>query len=110
MTPIQVAEAYFACMRARDVGGLKGLYAKDAVFVLPTGQEFAGRDAIVGMHEGVFGAGAPVPSAQAMIVGHDAIAVEIEARLPDGSVRFTTNHFHLDGEGQIRRLNVYWRG
>lgn len=109
MTIEQVVEAYFAGMRARDIDALKALYAKDATFILPDGRAFNGVTAIAAMHEGVFAAGAPVPSLEAKILGDNAAAVEVEARLPDGSSRFTTNHFYLDEEGRIERLNVYMK-
>jgi hypothetical protein len=44
-----------------------------------------------------------------MIVGDAAIAVEIEARLPDGSSRRTANFYHLNSQGRIQRLSVYMR-
>jgi hypothetical protein len=31
------------------------------------------------------------------------------ARLPDGSVRHTTNHFTLDDGGKVVRLSVYMK-
>ena len=37
----------------------------------------------------------------------EAIAVEIEARLPDGTARRTANFYHLNGDGRIQRLSVY---
>lgn len=106
----QVVEAYFGGMRARDIAGLTALYAQDATFILPDGREFNGVAAIGAMHEGVFAAGAPVPSIEAKIVGDNSAAVEVEARLPDGTSRFTTNHFYLDAAGKIARLNVYMKG
>jgi uncharacterized protein (TIGR02246 family) len=103
----QVVESYFAAMRARDVAAVTALYAEDACFILPDGREFNGIEAISAMHQGVFAASAPVPTAGAMIVAGNAAAVEIEARLPDGTSRFTTNHFYLNAGGKIARLNVY---
>jgi uncharacterized protein (TIGR02246 family) len=102
-----VIERYFSAMRARDVDAAKSLYADDAVFCLPDGREFAGAEAIGAMHAHVFAAGAPVPTPGVRIVTERAAAVEIEARLPDGSARHTTNHFTLDAAGRIVRLNVY---
>jgi hypothetical protein len=74
------------------------------------GREFSGLAAIAAMHEGVFAAGAPVPSVGSKIIGESAAAAEVEARLPDGTSRFTTNHFYLDSSGKIARLNVYMKG
>lgn len=106
----QVMETYFAAMRAKDSAPLRQLYAEDATFCLPDGREFSGRETICGMHESVFAAGAPVPTPGARILSGQAGAVEIEAMLADGTVRHTTNHFYLNGEGRIERLNVYMKG
>ncbi len=102
-----VIERYFAAMRARDGAAAKALYAEDATFILPDGREFHGVEAIGAMHAHVFTAGAPVPTPGLRIVGERAAAVEIEARLPDGSVRHTTNHYTIDDAGKIVRLSVY---
>jgi len=105
----QVVDSYFAAMRAKDVAAVTSLYADDATFILPDGRQFDGIEAISTMHQGVFAASSPVPTPGAMIVAERAAAVEIEARLPDGTSRFTTNHFYLDAEGRIERLNVYMK-
>jgi ketosteroid isomerase-like protein len=98
---------YFAAIRARDIERLMALYAENATFSLPDGRQFAGIDAIRAMHLNVFSAGAPLPFPGAMILAQSAAAVEIEARLPDGSGRHTTNHFYLNADGRIERLSVY---
>lgn len=103
----KVIDRYFAAIRAKNIDGLTALYAADATFSLPDGRRFAGTEAIRTMHAGVFSAAAPVPSPGRVIMAQSAAAVEIEARLPDGSVRHTTNHFYLDAEGKIERLSVY---
>lgn len=104
-----VIESYFAGIRAKDIDALTDLYAEDATFILPDGREFVGIDAIRAMHLGVFSAGSPMPSPGARIMSHSSAAVEIEARLPDGTVRQTTNHYFLDEAGKIERLNVYMK-
>lgn len=106
----QVIEGYFAAMRAKDSAPLRELYAEDATFILPDGREFTGREAICAMHDGVFAAAAVVPTPGARILSGQAGAAEIEAQLADGSVRHTTNHFYLNSEGRIERLNVYMKG
>jgi hypothetical protein len=109
MNPKDIADRYFAAIRARNIDDLIALYADDATFVLPNGTESKGIAAIRETHERVFASGAPVPSPQAFIVGDSAVAVEIEARLPDGSSRRTANLYHLDSQGRIQRLSVYIR-
>lgn len=110
MRPTELTERYFACMRSRDLEGLAALFTEDAVAVLPDGREVQGRAGIRGMYQHIFGAGAPSPTPLATIAAADGAATEIEARLPDGSVRRTANFFHLDAEGRIVRLSVYARG
>lgn len=109
MNPKDVAERYFAAMRARNIDELTALYDEDATFVLPNGKEFKGVAAIREMHQGVFNATAPMPLPQAMIVSEAAIAVEIETRMPDGASRRTANFYYLNSQGRIQRLSVYMR-
>jgi uncharacterized protein (TIGR02246 family) len=109
VNPQNVAEQYFAAIRARNIEDLMALYADDATFVLPNGKESKGITAIREMHQMVFRAAAPMPVPQAMIVGDAAVAVEIEARMPDGISRRTANFYHLNSYGRIQRLSVYMR-
>jgi hypothetical protein len=110
MNPADVTERYFASIRARDLDGLSALYAENARFTLPNGREFNGVDAIREMHRTVFAAGGPIPTPLKSIAGANSIAVEIEARLPDGTVRRTANLYYLDAAGRIQELSVYMRG
>jgi uncharacterized protein (TIGR02246 family) len=109
MNPRDIAERYFAAIRAQDLDALGALYAEDATFILPNGKAFEGLAAIRAMHKNVFAAGAPFPTPVAIVTGDASVAVEIEARLPDGSVRQTANFYHLDAAAKIARLSVYWR-
>jgi uncharacterized protein (TIGR02246 family) len=109
VNPKDVAERYFANIKARDIEGLCALYAEDATFTLPNGKEFKGLAAIREMHMSVFAAASPVPSPQATVVGESSIAVEIEAALPDGTKRRTANFYYLNNAGRIQRLGVYMR-
>jgi ketosteroid isomerase-like protein len=110
MSPTDLADRYFANVRARDIDAWLALFAEDATYVLPDGRRFCGLAAIREFQLGVFTAGAPFPTAGAKVVGETSIAVEIEARLPDGTVRQTANFFHLNAAGQIQRLSIYRRG
>lgn len=109
MDPKAIAERYFAAIKARNIDDLTALYADDATLILPNGKESKGVAAIRETHQGVFNAAAPTPAPQAMIVGDGAVAVEIEARMPDGTSRRTANFFHLDSQGRIQRLSIYMR-
>jgi hypothetical protein len=110
MDPTEITERYFASIRARDLEGLIALYAEDACFTLPNGREFNGVDAIREMHRSVFAAGGPNPTPLKSIAGASSIAVEIEARLPDGTARRTANFYYLNAVGRIQGLSVYMRG
>lgn len=109
MRPAEIAERYFACILVRDLDGLMELYEDDATFVLPNGREFEGKAAIQEMHQNVFASSPPSPNPMAIVAGKSEIAVEIEARLPDGTVRNTANFYHLSDNGKIARLSVYMR-
>jgi hypothetical protein len=109
MDATQLAQLYFAHMRSRNIEGLAKLFAADAVFTLPDGRELSGVPAIHEMYRMLFAATAPSPTPLTVIAGSQAVATEIEARLPDGSVRRTANFFHFNDEGLIRRLSVYAR-
>ena len=108
--PQTTVDGYFAAVRASDIEALMALYAEDATFTLPNGKSFTGKDTIRGVHQRVFDSGSPFPSPGARFVGAEGIAVEIEAQLPDGSVRNTTNHYRFDETGKILSLGVYARG
>ncbi|GGN61277.1 hypothetical protein GCM10011349_43740 [Novosphingobium indicum] len=110
MNPTDLADRYFACIREKNIDGLAALYEDDATFILPDGRAFEGKSAIREMHLDVFAAGSPVPSPINKVVGQNSIAVEIEARLPDGTIRNTANFYELSSAGRIRRLSVYMRG
>jgi ketosteroid isomerase-like protein len=109
MDPTKLADRYFAHMRERDIEGLAKLFAADAVFTLPDGRELSGVPAIHEMYSKLFAATSPSPTPLAVIAGSRGVATEIEARLPNGTVRRTANFFHFNDEGLITRLSVYAR-
>jgi uncharacterized protein (TIGR02246 family) len=104
-----VADRYFAAIRAGDIEDLMALYADDAIFVLRNGKESKGVATIRATHQSVFDAAAPKPVPQVMIIGDNAVAVEIDAQMPDGTSRRTANFYHLNSQGRIQRLSVYIR-
>jgi hypothetical protein len=104
-----MVDRYFANMRERDIEGLVKLFAQDATFILPDGREVSGSAAIRDVYSELFAAMAPSPRPLAVIAAAHEIATEIEARLPNGTIRRTANFFHFDGNGLIKRLSVYAR-
>lgn len=109
MTVNELVDAYFAAIRVRDIDGLGALYDEDATFLHPFSGTFHGRPAIIEMHKGIFAANSPAPAPVSMIVAGDMAAVEIEATMPDGSVRTTANFYQATLEGRIGRISVYMR-
>jgi ketosteroid isomerase-like protein len=109
MDCVKQVERYFAAMSARDIEGLAKLFASDATFTLPDGRELSGASAIEEMYRKLFAAMAPSPTPQAVIAAAHGVATEIEARLPNGTIRRTANFFHFNDDGLIKRLSVYAR-
>lgn len=110
MSPQDVADRYFEAVRNKDIDGLVALYADDGEITLPNGVQVAGKEAIRAFQSDVYARGAPYPTPGRLITGASEIAVEIKAKLPDGSVRSTANFFYLNAAGQIQRLSVYAQG
>jgi ketosteroid isomerase-like protein len=104
-----LVDRYFAHMRERNLEGLANLFAEVATFTLPDGRELSGVAAIREMYAKLFAASPPSPLPLAVIAGPTGVAAEIEAHLPDGTVRRTANFFHFNGEGLIERVSVYAR-
>lgn len=107
MTPIDVADRYFACVCARDIDGWMALFADNARYILPNGKQFSGLAEIRAVQTGVFATGAPFPTPQRHVVEGSIMAIEVEARLPDGSTRRTVNLYTLNAAGLIERLSVF---
>ncbi len=105
-----IADSYFRCIRAKDIEGLVALYAEDAVLILPNGTQVAGQPAIRELQEKIFAHGAPYPTPGPRVASGNALAVQIEARLADGSLRHTANFFTVNDARRIQRLSVYAQG
>lgn len=108
--PSAAVDAYFAAVRAKDIEGFMALFAEGAVFTMPNGKRLEGKAAIRESQTMVFASGSPYPTPIARFSGPDGMAVEIEAKLPDGTVRHTTNIYRFDPAGKIRSLGVMMRG
>jgi ketosteroid isomerase-like protein len=107
VNPAELPDHYFPSVRDRDIDRFIELFAEDATMNLPDGRELSGAPAIREFELRVFAASPPVPTPVAVVAGENAVAVEIEVRLPDGTVQRVANFFHLNGEGRIQRLSVY---
>ncbi|MFT4025453.1 MAG: SgcJ/EcaC family oxidoreductase [Novosphingobium sp.] len=107
--PNATVDAYFVAVRTKDIDAFVDLFAEDGVFSPPNGKVLEGKDAIREFQTMVFGSGAPFPTPGTRFVSSEGIAVEIEAQLPDGNVRQTSNHYRFDESGKIASLKVYIR-
>lgn len=105
----ETVESYVAAVKARDLDAFVALFAEDATYTVPNGKTMTGHVEIREFQAMVFGAGQPSPTPLEWFVAPDGVAVEIEAKLPDGSVRLTTNHYRLNADGLITSLKVFAR-
>lgn len=103
----ELADHYFASVRARDIDQFIALFADDAVMVMPDGREYRGHSEIRAMELAVFSASPPTPSPVSFVVGDGSVAVEVEVRLASGETMKVANIFHLDDAMRIQRLSVY---
>jgi ketosteroid isomerase-like protein len=106
----ELVDRYFANIRNKDLDSLIAFFAPSATMTLPDGRELAGVVAIRTMYSSLFAAQSPSPRPITVIAGEHGVAAEIEATLPNGTVRRTANFFHLESDGKIKRLSIYARG
>lgn len=107
--PHATIDAYFAAVRAKDVDAFVALFAQDADYTMPNGTRLEGHEAIRQTQSMVFESGSPFPIPGARYTGPDGVAVEVQAKLPDGTVRNTVNLYRFNAAGQIRSLAVTMR-
>jgi hypothetical protein len=107
INPNEIAERYFASVRARDIEAFMALFATNATFTLPDGRVLSGLDDIRKMESETFERGAPYPLPTAIVSSRNAIAVQVDVRVPSGSILKMANFYRLDEAGLIRSLSVY---
>lgn len=100
MHPIELADRYYASVRERNIDKFIALFADDAIFVLPDGREISGAPTIREMELRAFAAGPPTPTPVVKIASENSIAVELQVRLPNGTVLRMAAFFQLNGEGE----------
>jgi uncharacterized protein (TIGR02246 family) len=105
--PEDVAQAYFAAVRAKDIDAFKELFAEDAVFVFPDGTDYVGLPAILDMERAAFANSGPTPTPRVFILGDKAVAGEADVQLADGRVIQAANLFYLNDDGLIQRLSSF---
>lgn len=104
-----IVNSYFAAVRAKDLDAFVSLFSEDGSFTMPNGTRLQGRPAIRESQARVFSAGSPQPTPVARYAGPEGVAVEVEARLPDGTLRHTVNVYRFSEDGLIRDLRVTMR-
>jgi hypothetical protein len=107
INPNEMAERYFASVRARDIEAFMLLFAPDATLTLPDGRIISGLVNIRKMESETFEKGAPYPTPTAIVSSKNAIAVQIDVRVPSGSILKMANFYRLDDAGLIKSLSVY---
>ncbi len=106
----EVADRYFAAMRAQDVDALLAIFAEDGVLVWPDGRSINGHAAIRETYNTLFARSSNNPAPGPLMIGPGCFATEVHSRLPDGSERRTINVFHLRKDGLIARMSSYGQG
>jgi hypothetical protein len=110
VTPQDIADAYFAAMRAKDVDAFIALFAKDGVIVWPDGRRIEGHEAIRSTYVALFQHPSNNPSPGPLMTGPDCFATEVHSRFDDGTERRTTNVFVLAENGLVTRMSSYRQG
>jgi len=109
--PTDIAERYFASVRARDIDAFTALFAEDATFIMPDGRQYSGAEAIRSMEQAVFAsANPPLPRPRHVVAGATSLAVEIEVELPNGALFRMGSFYQLNNAGLIQRLSIYRQG
>ena len=110
MTPSELVDHYFSSVANRDIERFVSLFADDAIMILPDGRKVVGASAIRKMEQGVFDTTPMAPTPVAICIGENSVAVEVEVRMPGGTVFAIADFFDLNDQGRIQRLNVYRKG
>ena len=107
-SPKAVAEAYFAAIRARDVEGIKTVFAPAGELVTPTGS-YVGPDRIAEFYTAqAFTAPDLQPQVGAFVIDGERLAVEIVLQMYGQKSR-VADVFEIR-DGLIQRLAVYLGG
>jgi hypothetical protein len=107
VTPQNIAERYFAAMRAQDVEALAALFSADGVIIWPDGRRIEGVQAIRATYAAMFQHPSNNPAPGPLMIGPDRFAAEVHSRLPDGGERRTINVFETGADGLVTRMSSY---
>jgi len=105
MTPVEVVERYFDCMRNGDAG-VAELFHDDARLI-GLGTVVSGRGAIAAFYGASIDASRPQPrQCGPLLVAGERVAAEIEISLASGDVLHVVDLFVVDGD-RIRSLTYF---
>jgi len=110
VTGQEIADRYFAAMRAQDLDALLALFDEAAVIVWPDGRAIEGKAAIREIYARMFQNPSNNPAPRTLMSGPDSFAVQVDSRLPDGTARRTINVFRRAPNGLIARMDSYRQG
>lgn len=110
MTPQEIADRYFAAMRAQQLELLLSLFEDDGMIVWPDARAIEGKAAIGQLYARLFQMPSNNPSPGSLMIGPDSFSVQVESRFESGETRRTINVFHLSANGLIARMDSYRQG
>lgn len=105
-----IADRYFAAMRARDIEALLNLFEEDGLIIWPDGRRVEGKPAIRDIYSRLFQGPSNNPSPGALMIGPESFASEVSSRFDSGETRRTINIFRLSAHGLIARMDSYRQG
>ena len=107
MTEQDIAERYFAAMRAQNLDALLEVFDEAGVIVWPDGRRIESKTAIRETYARLFEHPSNNPSPGALMIGPESFAVEVASRFASGETRRTCNVFRLAANGRIARMDSY---
>ena len=107
MSEQDIADRYFAAMRAQDLDALLEVFDEAGIIVWPDGRRIEGKSAIRETYARLFQNPSNNPDPGALMIGPDSFAAEVASRFASGETRRTTNVFRLAANGLIARMDSY---
>lgn len=107
MSEQEIADRYFAAMRAQDLEALLKVFDEAGIIVWPDGRRIEGKTAIREIYARLFQNPSNNPEPGAPMIGPESFAVEVASRFDSGETRRTTNVFRLTERGLIARMDSY---
>ena len=106
-TEQDLADRYFAAMRAQDLDALLSVFDQAGVIVWPDGRAIEGKPAIREVYARLFQNPSNNPAPGALMIGPESFAVEVTSRFDNGETRRTINVFRLAPNRLVARMDSY---